>query len=294
MNSENRPFISPIFNGQIGNQLFIVAATLAYAWDYGAIPYFPGLFRKENRTSYNKDRLFFRLDTSPVPRPFKNHYRETAWYSSQRIPFREDQLIEGYFQSWKHFHHHRDKLLSILAPSEFTMNCLNQKYSDLMARSDTVGVHVRTEDIRVHASSIPFVGLQYYRDALELFPRDMTFVVFSDRINWCKHQFPKFDRKFIFIEGNYGIEDMFLMAKCKHMIIPNSTLSWWGAYLNQNPGRTIVAPESSWLTAPVNPRTREDQLLPDWKSLPFDIEPYPTDMYDYDRTSLSEDNNFTN
>ena len=278
----SKPLVTPKFYGQLGNQLFIIAATLSYAWDYDATPIFPGLRSKEDRTSYNKDRLFFRLDASLSPRPFQNTFRERFWYSSDRIPFQKDLILDGYFQSWKHFHHHRAELLSILAPSQFTLNTLNKKYKDLIANPNTVAIHVRTagkynHDQRFH----PFLGLKYYQNAVDQFPKDSIFVVFADRINWCKKHFPALQRNFVFIEGNEGIEDMFLMSMMRHTIMANSTFSWWGAYFNQNPNPKVIAPEF-WGGCPQPHHPLKELILPEWTIQPVPpFEAYPADMYDY-------------
>jgi hypothetical protein len=286
----NRPYVTPVFYGQLGNQLFIISATMSYAWDYNVIPIFPSLNTEKNRTSHNKKRLFFRLDDSPIPRPYRHVFREQVWYSAQRIPFQNDLVLDGYFQSWKHFHHHRNELLSLFAPTELIINNLN-KYRDLIENSKTVALHIRTAGKILHEKRLqPFFGLEYYRKTMDLFPPDSLFVIFSDRINWCKKHLPALNRKFVFIEGNDGMDDLFLMSMMRHVIIANSTFSWWAAYLNQHPSKRIIAPEY-WGGEPHPPHPPTDLFLPDWEiqSVP-PFEAYPKDMYDYGETQSIDGN----
>lgn len=291
-----KPLVTCQFYGQLGNQLFIIAATLGYAWDYDAIAIFPGLQIAKNRTNYNKDRLFFRLNTEQSPRPFSHIYRtdlESEWFSSKRIPFKPDLIIDGYFQSWKHFHHHREKILDVFAPSDFTEHYLSEKYKVLLEDPKAVGIHVRTQSKLLHDNGHhPFWGMNYYKEAMNQFPEDSKFVVVSDRINWCKHQFSKLNKNVVFIEGNYGIEDLFLLTKFKGNIFSNSSFSWWAAYLNTTENPLSVFPKY-WKEPNryANP-PEEDFFLPEWKLIDYSKkEPYPSDIWDYDQVSQSIDNN---
>lgn len=292
--AEEQPFVTADLKiGQLGNQLFQVAAVMAYAWDNDAKPYFPDLNSPRANLSYNRDRIFFRLDSSDCPRPINHAYYEPAWHSPERVPFHPDQLLVGYFQSWKHFDHHRERILSLLAPSAQILSKLFASYGHLIGNERTVCVNVRT--FNAHQSNSkrwPFLGLEYYRQALEFFPSDAIFVVFSDRIQWCKQHFSKMPKKFIFIEGQDAIEDLFLMSMMHHHILANSSLAWWGAYLNTRPDKIVVCPQN-WThpdmeTFPGPPPN--NFYFPNWIIVPNTfIEPYPADMKWYDDFSQSDD-----
>lgn len=275
-------------NYQLGNQLFCVASTLAYAWDHDYIPLFPFLNEPGANRPYNRDKIFFRLDTSS--KKIRKTYYDMSW-SYHPIPnFERDILLVGPFMCWKYFHHHRKEILNLLAPSEAVLDYLHAKYAELILNPHTVGIHVRTNDINTH-QAFPFPGLTYFELAIENFPNDSLFVVFSDRINWCKKNFSmRFPEKnFIFIEGNDHIQDLFLLSLMQNHILSNSTFSWWGAYLHEGTHKVCV-PEI-WF-APIFEAVLEDICLPEWIIIPHDNfqAPYPVDMYWYDEKSQSVDN----
>ncbi len=61
---------------------------------------------------------------------------------------------------------------------------------------------------------------------------------------WVKGNL-KMDMPHQYIDHNKGAEsynDMRLMSLCRHHIIANSSFSWWGAWLNPNPDKIVVAP----------------------------------------------------
>ena len=78
--------------------------------------------------------------------------------------------------------------------------------------------------------------------------------MFSDDIDWCKknsHLFTKTGAKVVFFSGRTQIDDFIAISLCSHNIITNSTFSWWGAWLNNNPNKQIVMPKL-WF-GPVGP-----------------------------------------
>lgn len=295
----NVPFVSCYFQGQLGNQLFQVAATLAYGWDYNVIPIFPMLNDAQSpyKLSYYRDKIFFRLNTSPFPRPIKHVFQEeTFQFPIKSIPFNPDQLVKGFFGALQHFHHHRDKLLKTFKPSSSLKSQIYNKYSDLLNSESTVAVHVRTFNLTFHELGLfPFVGLNYYEQAMHLFPPGTLFVIFSDRINWCEKHFKErfLDKSMVFIKDNDEVFDLFLMSMMHHTIIGNSTFAWWGAYLNRNPNQMVVMPRC-WtnpiLTSLIVPFNDSILALENWilLDLKYD-EPYPVDMGWYDTFSKSID-----
>ena len=61
--------------------------------------------------------------------------------------------------------------------------------------------------------------------------------------------------------------DLYIMSWCNHNIIANSTFSWWGAFLNQNPGKEIIIP-NEWF-GPAQPSTvnTRDLFPKEWKTI---------------------------
>ena len=106
----------------------------------------------------------------------------------------------------------------------------------------------------------------YYEQAMQFFREKYKgkakFYIFSNDIEWAKNNFPEDDC--VIVEGNSGkdsFRDMQLMSLCKHNIVANSSFSWWGAWLNQNKEKTVIAP-NKWINQEVEEKI--DVIPADW------------------------------
>ena len=89
--------------------------------------------------------------------------------------------------------------------------------------------------------------MDYFEQAMKLQEQRLgsaTYCFFSDDIAWVKEKFGEREN-YLFISGQEDIdyiEEFFCMKECEHDIISNSSFSWWGAYLNPNPDKVVIAP----------------------------------------------------
>lgn len=132
----------------------------------------------------------------------------------------------------------------------------NAELAELIGKTTAVSLHVRRGDIASNPASLAVHGLcslDYYRRAIEYVTAKVTkpeFVIFSDDMAWVRENL-HVDYPCHYVDHNKGLEsynDMRLMSLCHHHIIANSSFSWWGAWLNPNMDKIVVAPQR-WFAA---------------------------------------------
>jgi len=181
--------------------------------------------------------------------------------------------LDGYFQSYKYF----DSIKSELR-NEIT---LKQKYSDSAAKwreqinqsDNSTSLHIRRGDYisnkTVHDEFGP-CSIDYYKRALtEIESNGLkpTYFVFSDDLQWVKENLILPENRTLYVAGEdlKTVEELMLMSQCKNQIIANSSFSWWGAWLNPNSEKVVIAP-TPWLNSG---KIKEEDLIPsEWKTLP--------------------------
>ena len=206
--------------GRLGNQLFQIAATIGTAVR-NQCPYtFPSWKYAE---CFQEPLPRAKQPLSPVA-----SYSEKAFYYQPITINRPTSLAhcEKEIRRVFTFHPGISQRLSVLFGRFY--------------RGRACSVHVRRTDYLRNRNYQNLTSTSYYDEAMRRFDGDTTFLVFSDDIHWCKERLK--GKKIIFIEGTCEIEDLFLMSQCHSHIIANSSFSWWGAWLNSNPDKTVVAP----------------------------------------------------
>ena len=102
-------------------------------------------------------------------------------------------------------------------------------------------MHIRRTDYVTSNGYHPVQSIEYYKNALDIIGGYESLYVFSDDINWCKSNLRFKDMTFV--QNSEDIDDLWMMSLCKNNIIANSSFSWWGAWLNDNPNKKIISPK---------------------------------------------------
>lgn len=177
-------------------------------------------------------------------------------FDPQYLAIMHSAYLDGYWQSEKYFRQIENVIRQELKVST-PPSAANRALLDEIESVNAVSLHVRRGDYeedpvinQVHGTC----SLNYYEEAASLIVEKVSqpvFYVFSDDIPWAKDNL-NLGHNFQFVSINNGEnahEDLRLMYSCKHHIIANSTLSWWGAWLNPNPDKIVVAPQK-WFNDP--------------------------------------------
>ncbi len=262
-----RPFQEYLYvglEGGLANQMFQVAAGYAYAKRYNkllvldhskkvvsehaAVPR-PTYFKNTFRWTSSLDKIEL-SDKNCDRNTEKFQLYEEPHFHYEEIPEKfGDVSLEGYFQSEKYFRNVKDELIKF-----YTEKKNGVEIPSYMNDTTTCSVHYRRGDYVGHSFHTQQTDA-YYGAALakiqELCGQDVKFIIFSDDITWCKEHvpqtFPQYNFEYMESKKEGEVEqderDLYLMSKCSHNIIVNSSFSWWGAYLNANESKKVVAPK---------------------------------------------------
>jgi len=157
-------------------------------------------------------------------------------------------FFRGAWQSELYFERAKEQVVKIF--NSFRMDKMSQKTLTMLNRIESVNavsVHVRRGDYLAHNSLGGVCTLEYYRKAVQYMNNNLEsprFFVFSDDKKWIEDNIEI--ENATFVDFNTGVDswqDMFLMSRCKNNIIANSSFSWWGAYLNGNMAKIVIAPK---------------------------------------------------
>ena len=190
-------------------------------------------------------------------------------HSYCEIPYELDQQLQWFFQSEKFFLETKTELIQKLRDglrfghmdeygnaSRFVSGLKN------LLGVPLVSVHIRRGDYLKFKGVHDTCSVDYYDKALFLMKEklgDFHPVFISDDIEWCKKVFGETRTYSTFTDE---LEDLSLMVECDHNIIANSSFSWWGAYLNDNPDKIIIGPEK-WF-GPNGPQDQQDIIPENW------------------------------
>lgn len=221
--------------GRLGNFLFEAATAFAYAKRHKlsfSIPlttkdkvWHPIYLEHLQDNNYNELEAFY------VLREEQHEYKE--------IPFIDtwatngvNILIHGYRQSEKYFSDYRKEILEA-----FRIPYIENK--------NVVSVHIRRGDYLLYPGKHPVVTERYLNEAIAHFVWQgfKNFKFHSDDMEWTKNYKPPYNIQIEYSENKSPMDDLISMSGCEHQICSNSTLAWWGWWLNQNEKKQVIMPK---------------------------------------------------
>lgn len=208
----------------------------------------------ENIASAEEVDAFKKIGLEKVLEKLKPYYRRSVikyrgyGFDKNILDLSDNHYLDGYWQSEKYF-----KQIEATIRAEATLKTpLTGNAGELLKRiesTDSVSIHVRHGDYLTNKISriYELCDKEYYRRAIEKILEKIPsaeFFIFSDDPAWVKSNLPLPSYANL-VSGNDlpEHEELFLMAACKHNIIANSSFSWWGAWLNQNPDKIVIGPK---------------------------------------------------
>jgi hypothetical protein len=183
----------------------------------------------------------------------KRHYFQEKKYfvfDDQFFACANDTYFYGFWQTEKYFKQIENQIRKDF-DFKIPPSIANKKLIEQITNTEAVSIHIRRGDYVTVEKTNTVHGvcsLDYYQKAIDLIVDKIphaVFYFFSDDMDWVKANM-HIEQPSVYVDINddaHNYEDLRLMSNCKHNIIANSSFSWWGAWLNNNPTKIVVAPQ---------------------------------------------------
>jgi hypothetical protein len=215
--------ITSIYQGGLGNQIFQVVVGYIFAKEHNDNYAINPALHSGNGQGFHLNKylntIFKNIDKTN--HKSSNYYKEPQFNYSE-IPYKEDSLLEGYFQTEKYFLNRKKEINQLL---EF--ECSEEPTNECV-------IHIRTGDYLI-LSNFNVVTPNYFNKAInEVIQQNskISFKVISDNHDIAKTYLPK-DLFYEFVSSD-ELNDLKTLSQCDYAIISNSSFSWWGSYLGKS------------------------------------------------------------
>lgn len=247
-------------SGRLGNQLFQWAYAHVLAAKYGQtiLPIYdnlhnPGVAPSEDllnticshwRTPEKRnyfglllsclDKIGFENRTHSIICRILNLSRTQNSYDLPSISTKAPRLVTGYFQNVKSlegisdllFQELSEKVTSINPPMNMPLN-----YQVL---------HVRRGDFNQYSQSYGLLGPEFYEDNLI---KDQPKVLCTDSVGGSEEIISRIKPEVVLGPNETSAWQVLrIMMDATHVVMSNSTLSWWGGFLAAKSGSSVVQP----------------------------------------------------
>lgn len=193
-----------------------------------------------NTWKYRKLRRFFGAKNALLDEPNEFVFDQEILNNNKSLMYR------GYWQNEGYFSDITDKIRSAFTFKK-PLQDENLSISNLIKDTESISIHIRRGDYVGHSLLGGICDLNYYQKAISLIRSKVSepiFFIFSNDIEWCKTNLSLPEANYIsWNKDANSYIDMQLMSLCKHNIIANSSFSWWGAWLNKNENKIVIAPK---------------------------------------------------
>ncbi|RRS32181.1 MAG: hypothetical protein P794_02045 [Epsilonproteobacteria bacterium (ex Lamellibrachia satsuma)] len=210
---------------------------------------------KYRQVSFLK-KIYYKIKKYDRPLSEKFYKEKFYYYDVDIARIKGDVYLFGYWQSEKYFDNCRD-IISQDFTLKYPISKQSNHFEKMIQERPSISLHIRRGDYVNNQTTNSYHGicsLEYYKNTIQYMESKVDnpcFFIFSDDLRWAKENLDFIDNK-VFIDLDDETpdhEEMYLMSQCKHNIIANSSFSWWGAWLNQNEEKIVVAPKQ-WFNDP--------------------------------------------
>lgn len=295
MYTQTHRMITIHLKGGLGNQLFQIFATIAYALENNhefIFPYADKLHTGMIRPTYwsnllqslivytaaNPSCMYLNSQIHQLPVCREPHFN---YAKIPQIDPSKSFALDGYYQTFKYFEKYEAQIYEMIN-LENQQTQSKRDFEDYLGNVFTISMHFRIGDYKYKQQYHPVMPKEYYEKALNMMLSNIKSdapirVVYfceqedNDHVNqiiqYLKSTIAQYTVEFVKVDDTIADwKQLLLMSCCNSHIIANSSYSWWGAYFCPDKNKQVCYP-SKWFGHAIGNVITDDLFPSNWKKI---------------------------